>query len=31
MNKVWDGPERLPALREIYHPAEWVDRVGRQP
>ena len=27
-NKIWDGPELLPTLPEIYEPALWRDRVG---
>jgi coenzyme F420 biosynthesis associated uncharacterized protein len=27
LNRVWEGPERLPTLDEIRHPASWVSRM----
>ena len=28
LNRVWDGPERLPTLEELEDPARWVARVS---
>jgi uncharacterized protein (DUF2342 family) len=27
-NRVWQGPESLPTLAEIYEPERWRDRLG---
>jgi coenzyme F420 biosynthesis associated uncharacterized protein len=28
MARVWEGPDQLPTMEEIRHPAEWVARTG---
>ena len=30
LNRVWEGPERLPSLDEIRTPERWVERVSRE-
>jgi uncharacterized protein (DUF2342 family) len=27
LNRVWEGPERLPTLAEIRDPASWIARI----
>ncbi|HLG70662.1 MAG TPA: zinc-dependent metalloprotease [Chloroflexota bacterium] len=29
MNRIWEGPESLPSLREIYDPSSWVARMNQ--
>ncbi len=29
MNRVWEGPDTLPTLKEIYEPEEWIIRLSR--
>ena len=29
LNRVWDGPESMPTLRELGHPDEWFRRLSR--
>jgi coenzyme F420 biosynthesis associated uncharacterized protein len=31
LNRVWDGPERLPTLDEIHHPERWLARQAAPP
>lgn len=31
LNRVWDGPESMPTLRELSNPAAWHRRVGAGP
>lgn len=31
LNRVWDGPESMPTLGELRHPAAWHRRVGAGP
>jgi coenzyme F420 biosynthesis associated uncharacterized protein len=28
MNRIWEGPEALPSLAEIYSPGEWTERLS---
>jgi len=28
LNRVWEGPELMPSLRELDHPEQWVARLG---
>lgn len=28
LNQVWQGPENLPTLAEIYEPERWRERLG---
>jgi putative hydrolase len=31
LNRVWEGPERLPDLAEIRNPQRWIDRIEGRP
>jgi coenzyme F420 biosynthesis associated uncharacterized protein len=31
LNRVWEGPDSLPTLRELSDPADWLERLGPQP